>query len=61
MRPSLDPSPFAARVARKDMELAELLDDSDVTLEDDVAPSGETRPLRTVIGFLWSLPGLGLV
>lgn len=31
--------------------LLSLLDDSDVTLEDDVVRSGETRPFRTVIGF----------
>lgn len=31
--------------------LLSLLDDSDVTLEDAVARSGETRPFRTVIGF----------
>lgn len=31
--------------------LLSLLDDSDVTLEDGVAPSGEARLFRTVIGF----------
>lgn len=38
-----------------------LLDDSDVTLEDDMAPNCEARPFRTVIGFFgesWS--GIGV-
>lgn len=53
MLPLLSPREWPARM----WNLLSLLDDSDVTLEDDEAPSGEARPFRTVIGFFGAYLG----